>query len=111
MTEYLDRRTPNRVRAQLEAARTAGAWMPWAGAAMALLLWGGIAAWLVATIGPAQIFAQPPMMLAGGFVVAFATGLTLVVVTHDPQIGERARRRLRLCDGRVVEDLRAEGGR
>ncbi len=38
MTEYLDRRTPNRVRAQLEAARSAGAWMPWAGAAPAILL-------------------------------------------------------------------------
>ena len=35
-----------------------------------------------------------------------AQGLTLVVVTHDPQIGERAGRRLRLRDGRVVEDLR-----
>jgi putative ABC transport system ATP-binding protein len=35
-----------------------------------------------------------------------AGGLTLMVVTHDPQIGERARRRLRLRDGRVVEDLR-----
>ncbi len=34
-------------------------------------------------------------------------GLTLIVVTHDMQIGERARRRLRLRDGRVVEDLRA----
>ncbi|MCC7256937.1 MAG: ABC transporter ATP-binding protein [Gammaproteobacteria bacterium] len=33
-------------------------------------------------------------------------GLTLIVVTHDAQIGERARRRLRLRDGRVVEDLR-----
>jgi putative ABC transport system ATP-binding protein len=35
-----------------------------------------------------------------------ADGLTLVVVTHDPQIGERAGRRLRLRDGRIVEDLR-----
>jgi putative ABC transport system ATP-binding protein len=35
-----------------------------------------------------------------------ATGLTLIVVTHDQQIGERARRRIRLRDGRVVEDLR-----
>jgi putative ABC transport system ATP-binding protein len=34
-----------------------------------------------------------------------AGGLTLVVVTHDPQIGNRARRRLRLRDGRVVEDV------
>jgi putative ABC transport system ATP-binding protein len=37
-----------------------------------------------------------------------ADGLTLIVVTHDAQIGERARRLLRLRDGRVVEDLRTE---
>lgn len=35
-----------------------------------------------------------------------AQGLTLVVVTHDPQIGERAGRQLRLRDGRIVGDLR-----
>jgi putative ABC transport system ATP-binding protein len=35
-------------------------------------------------------------------------GLTLVVVTHDPQIGERARRLLRLRDGQVVADMRGE---
>ena len=78
MTEYLDRRTPNRVNAQLEAARTAGAWMPWAGAALALILWGGIAAWLIATVGFDNILAQPPLVLAGGFAVLFATGLTLI---------------------------------
>jgi putative ABC transport system ATP-binding protein len=33
-------------------------------------------------------------------------GLTLIVVTHDPALGERSRRALRLRDGRVVEDLR-----
>jgi putative ABC transport system ATP-binding protein len=31
-------------------------------------------------------------------------GLTLVVVTHDPAIGGRARRRLRMHDGRIVQD-------
>ncbi len=31
-------------------------------------------------------------------------GLTLVVVTHDPDIGERARRRLALVDGRIAKD-------
>jgi putative ABC transport system ATP-binding protein len=31
-------------------------------------------------------------------------GLTLVVVTHDPEIGARAPRRIRLVDGRVAED-------
>jgi putative ABC transport system ATP-binding protein len=33
-------------------------------------------------------------------------GLTLVVVTHDPAIGGRAGRRLRMRDGRIVEDAR-----
>jgi putative ABC transport system ATP-binding protein len=31
-------------------------------------------------------------------------GLTLLVVTHDPQIGGRARRRVRMDDGAVTED-------
>jgi putative ABC transport system ATP-binding protein len=31
-------------------------------------------------------------------------GLTLVVVTHDPDLGSRARRLVRLVDGAVVED-------
>ena len=34
-----------------------------------------------------------------------ADGLTLLVVTHDPDIGERARRRVRLADGRVAADI------
>jgi putative ABC transport system ATP-binding protein len=33
-----------------------------------------------------------------------AAGLTLVVVTHDPEIGGRARRVIRLVDGRVAYD-------
>jgi len=31
-------------------------------------------------------------------------GLTLVVVTHDPEVGHRARRIVRLVDGRIAED-------
>jgi putative ABC transport system ATP-binding protein len=31
-------------------------------------------------------------------------GITLIVVTHDPQIGDRARRRVRMVDGAVVRD-------
>jgi putative ABC transport system ATP-binding protein len=37
-----------------------------------------------------------------------AEGLTLVVVTHDPAIGERARRRLRMVDGLVQSDTAQE---
>jgi putative ABC transport system ATP-binding protein len=33
-----------------------------------------------------------------------AGGMTLVVVTHDPAIGGRARRRIRMEDGAIVED-------
>lgn len=33
-----------------------------------------------------------------------ADGLTLVVVTHDPQLGARARRHVRLADGVIVSD-------
>ena len=36
-------------------------------------------------------------------------GRTLVVVTHDPEVAGRARRVVRLDDGRVVEDLGAGG--
>ena len=36
-----------------------------------------------------------------------AEGTTLVLVTHDPEVGSRARRTIRLSDGRVVEDRTA----
>ena len=32
-----------------------------------------------------------------------AHGITLIVVTHDPEIGERARRRIHMVDGSVVD--------
>ena len=31
-------------------------------------------------------------------------GITLIVVTHDPELGERARRRLHMIDGAIVDD-------
>jgi putative ABC transport system ATP-binding protein len=31
-------------------------------------------------------------------------GLTLIVVTHDPEVGHRARRIVRLVDGRIASD-------
>ena len=41
------------------------------------------------------------------------SGVTLVTVTHDDAMGRRARRRVRLLDGRIVEDrpLPAAGAR
>jgi len=35
-----------------------------------------------------------------------ASGGTLLVVTHDPEIGGRAKRTLRMVDGRIVSDAR-----
>ena len=34
-------------------------------------------------------------------------GITLVVVTHDPLLGQRARRQLQIEDGRITRDERA----
>jgi putative ABC transport system ATP-binding protein len=33
-------------------------------------------------------------------------GITLIVVTHDPSLGERSARAVRLVDGRIVDDRR-----
>jgi putative ABC transport system ATP-binding protein len=33
-----------------------------------------------------------------------ARGLTLLIVTHDPAIGQRARRHIHIDDGSVLED-------
>ena len=38
-------------------------------------------------------------------------GITLVVVTHDPEIGRRARRRIRMVDGGIESDIRADADR
>lgn len=37
-------------------------------------------------------------------------GLTLLMVTHDAALGARARRCLRMCDGRIVEDIQQVPG-
>jgi putative ABC transport system ATP-binding protein len=39
-----------------------------------------------------------------------AAGGTVLVVTHDPEIGQRSRRRLRMVDGAIVADERSRGG-
>ena len=46
---------------------------------------------------------------AGNDVIALleqlnASGITLIIVTHDPDIGRRARRRIRMIDGRIDSD-------
>ena len=38
-------------------------------------------------------------------------GIAVLIVTHDPAIGDRARRHLKLRDGKIVGDLRTEQGR
>jgi len=35
-------------------------------------------------------------------------GITLILVTHDPQLGDRAQRRIRMEDGRIMTDQQAE---
>jgi putative ABC transport system ATP-binding protein len=62
-------------------------------------------------MGPGLLLADEPTgnldMATGAEIVRLledlnARGLTLVVVTHDPSIGRRARHRVRLVDGRIV---------
>ena len=90
MMDPLDRRAANRIKAQLETARTAGAWMPWAGAAIAVVLWGAITIWLIATLGFDELMNQPPTVLAGGFGVLFATGLSLICAGVMAREGARS---------------------
>jgi len=33
-------------------------------------------------------------------------GRTIVIITHEPDVGARAKRLIRLVDGRIVEDSR-----
>ncbi len=36
-------------------------------------------------------------------------GMTLIMVTHDPELGQRARRRIQMIDGRIENDSGAPG--
>ncbi len=65
---------------------------------------------------PALLLADEPTgnldSVSGAEVIALMEGmnqrgLTLIVVTHDPKVAERARRCIRLMDGRIVSDQRA----
>ena len=64
---------------------------------------------------PAMLLADEPTgnldRVSGSDVIAILeglreSGLTLVIVTHDAEIGDRAQRRIRMSDGRVVHDQR-----
>ncbi|MBP7669465.1 MAG: ABC transporter ATP-binding protein [Candidatus Eisenbacteria bacterium] len=64
-------------------------------------------------MSPSLLLADEPTgnldSVSGGEIVALieqmnAQGLTVLVVTHDPAIGERARRSVRLADGAIVSD-------
>ena len=64
-------------------------------------------------MGPRLLLADEPTgnldSVSGGEVIALlermnSEGLTLIVVTHDATLGGRARRRVRMADGVVVED-------
>jgi putative ABC transport system ATP-binding protein len=35
-------------------------------------------------------------------------GITLIMVTHDPELGDRARRRIKMIDGRIEGDSKSE---
>jgi putative ABC transport system ATP-binding protein len=68
-------------------------------------------------MGPTLLLADEPTgnldSVSGGEVVALleemnAGGLTLVVVTHDAGLGRRARRQVRMADGAIVEERRAD---
>ena len=90
MIEPSDRRSTARIRAQLEDARTAGSWMPWAGASVAVLLWGGVGIWLVATMGIDGITKLSPLVLAGGAAAVFAPGLAMILAGVMAREGARS---------------------
>ena len=67
-------------------------------------------------MGPRLLLADEPTgnldSVSGGEVVALleqmnASGLTLVMVTHDAGLGRRARRQVRMADGAIVDERSA----
>jgi putative ABC transport system ATP-binding protein len=66
-------------------------------------------------MGPSILLADEPTgnldRASGRDVIALlealnANGITLIIVTHDPSLGERARRLIRLVDGALDSDIR-----
>ena len=88
--ETFDRRATHRTRARLEAARSAGSWLPWAGASLALLYWAGTAAWLYVSMGVDAIMAQPPVLLVGAIAVVLVPGIALIVAGIMAQESRRS---------------------
>lgn len=78
MNDFNDRRAGNRVRARLDAARTVGAWMPWMGVALALMLWAGAGIWFVGAMGVEGVLAAPPLQIVGAVLLLLATGSALI---------------------------------
>ncbi|HEV7689536.1 MAG TPA: hypothetical protein VGO52_01875 [Hyphomonadaceae bacterium] len=76
MTETQPRRPQERVKAQLEAAHTVGSWMPWAGVALAVMLWG--AALILMFAGGPAVLSAPPAVLAAGVGVLLASGIAMI---------------------------------
>jgi putative ABC transport system ATP-binding protein len=68
-------------------------------------------------MGPAMLLADEPTgnldRASGAEIVALleamnAEGLTLIIVTHDPEVGRRARVRIRMDDGALVTPAKAQ---
>jgi putative ABC transport system ATP-binding protein len=64
-------------------------------------------------MGPALLLADEPTgnldTVSGNEIVSLLEalndqGMSLIVVTHDPDLGQRARRRVRIVDGRIARD-------
>ena len=64
---------------QLNTARSAGGWIPWTCALLALAWWGGAAAYVIGKYGLDSISTTPWAELGGAFGLAFAPGMALVM--------------------------------
>ena len=67
------------VRSELEVARSAGAWMPWAAFFCALGWWGAVAGGALAVIGWEALVTASPAFLGAGTMCALLPGVMLVM--------------------------------
>jgi hypothetical protein len=96
MTDRYDRTAIRRTRARLEQARNAGAWMPWVGVALAVILWASAGAWLYSFVGVEALKAYPPPVLASGAMLIFTPGVVLICA------GLMARESLRSSEANAI---------